>query len=58
MKDFEIDAAAIKAYREREKMLLPLRNNNNTVIYVKPEKRTEEYAEAYRKRCIDHLCQS
>ena len=40
----------IEAQRERERNLYPLRINSTTVIYVTKGKRTEDYAEKFRKK--------
>ena len=40
-----------KAYRRKESpKLVPLRLDSHTVLYVKPEKATPEYAEQYRQK--------
>ena len=42
-----------KAYRRKEApKLVPLRLDSHTVILVKPEKATPEYAEQYRKKLL------
>lgn len=38
------------AQREREKSLVPLRIDSQTVIYVTPDKCNAEYAEKYREK--------
>lgn len=38
------------AQKYKTTTLVPLRIDNHTVIYVRPEKATEEYAEQYRKK--------
>lgn len=42
-----------KSYRRKESpKLVPLRLDSHTVIYVKPEKATPEYAEQYRQKLL------
>ena len=42
-----------KAYRRKEHpKLVPLRLDSHTVLYVKPEKATPEYAEEYRQKLL------
>ena len=42
-----------KAYRRKESpKLVPLRLDSHTVLYVKPEKATPEYAEQYRQKLL------
>ena len=42
-----------KAYRRKEQpKLVPLRLDSHTVILVKPEKATPEYAEQYRQKLL------
>ena len=42
----------IKAYRNEAPKLVPLRLDSHTVILVKPEKATTEYAEQYRQKLL------
>lgn len=45
----------IEKYKQREKNLFPLRINRQTVIYVKKEKQTAEYADWYRQNRMQRL---
>jgi hypothetical protein len=42
----------IKGPRKPKPKLVPLRIDSHTVIYVKPEKATPEYAEEYRQKLL------
>lgn len=42
----------IKGPRKPKPKLVPLRLDSHTVIYVKPEKATPEYAEQYRQKLL------
>lgn len=41
----------MKFQREREKKLLPLRIDFQTVIWVTPDKCNKQYARMYREKC-------